>query len=133
MVTWYEVLEEWGYPKPEEVAPKLEELGLDPDYYANNKVELFKALAQYYQEQTGMAITPRFECPDWLRWLCDFLSWLWGQIKDWVIDIGLIVAGGLATNFLSGWYKAIGAVPIAIGILRILKRVGIVQIPWLPA
>lgn len=136
MVTWYEVLEEWGYPKPEEVAPKLEELGLCPDYYRTRKTELFNVLAQYFQEQTGLTATPRtleIQCPDWLKWLCDFLGWLWNQIAPWALDVGLIIVGGLATTFLSGWFRVIGIVPAAIGVLRILKRTGIIDIPWLPA
>ena len=133
MVSWLEVLRGWGYPKAEEVAPKLEELGLDPEYFKNRKHELFSVLVRYYQKQTGMSLSPKFKCPDWLRWLCDFLAWLWQQIAPWVMDVVLIIVGGLATSFLSGWYRLIGGIPTLIGILRILKRAGVIEIPWLPA
>jgi len=110
---WYSKLEEWGYPRVYELAPILTDLGLDPEKYVH-PLELARDLK---------AIVIPLEWWDPIKW---FFEWLWGMISPWAVDIGLILLGGLISWVTTGWYRAIGIIPIGIALYRILKRTGVI-------
>jgi len=110
---WVEKLEEWNYPKPYELAPILEELGLNPEDF-QNPLQLGLKLRQI---PIPMA---------WWDPIIWFFQWLWEIIKPYAVDIGLITLGGFMTMILSGWYKVAGLIPLGYGLYDILKRVGVI-------
>lgn len=114
---WIDVLTVWGYPKASELAPALEELGLDPNKY-------------HYPWELGRdlkSIVKTRGIPDWiLEKLGEFFKWLGSiiyeyLIKPYAIPLGLIVVGGIVTWVASGWYRALGAIPIGVGVYMLVK------------
>jgi len=117
---WYEKLSSWGYPRAGELAPILESLGFNPEAYTS-PYQLGRDLGSMVE--SGQLVVP-LSWWDPIKW---FFGWLWETIKPWAVDIGLILLGGVITTITSGWYKAIGAVPIIIAVYRIMKRTGVIE------
>jgi len=113
MITWYEKLVAWNYPRASELAPALEELGLDPEAYANP--------FQLAEDLRKIAIPRGWE------WITDpikeFFQWLWEIIKPYVGGIALIGGGVLLTWLLPDKYKLVGIIPIGIGAYYIYKKI----------
>jgi len=121
---WITKLEEWGYPHDKAaLASALDALNLRPERF-ETPLQLASVIAQYRQREPSIA---SFE---WWNPIQQFLQWVWEQIQPWVVDIGLIALGGFITWWAGGWYKAIGAVPMVLGIYRILVRTGVIQPLW---
>lgn len=121
---WITKLEEWGYPHDKAaLASALENLNLRPEQF-KTPLQLASVIAQQRQREPSIA---SFE---WWDPLQQFLQWVWEQIKPWITDIGLIALGGFITWWASGWYRAIGAVPMVLGLYRILVRTGVIQPLW---
>jgi len=132
MVTWQEVLEEWGYPGDIwEVASMLEEMGLDPEYYRNRKLELATYLTKYVREKYNLKVGKLGAYEDCKQWcvvpiLCDFICWLWSMIAPYSVDLAGMVIGGIASWLLPGYYKAIGVAIVVFFIYDLLKKLGLI-------
>lgn len=127
-MNWIDVLTAWGYPGDVySVASYLEQLGLDPEYYKNRKLELLNALKQHVQQTYGVMATGG--CEEWctIPVICNFICWLWEQIAQYLPDIGAILVGGLVMALAPGYYKAIGAAPLIWGMIDILKKLGVIE------
>lgn len=121
-MNWYEKLSIWQYPKAEELAPVLEELGFNPEAYTS-PYQLGRDLRRFSEQQARI----RLEIPSEIT---DFLKWLVEQIKKFIQEniapISLMVGGGIATMFLPKWYKVIGIVPIVGGVYLMLRHYGVI-------
>ena len=129
-MNWVDVLTAWGYPGDiYSVASYLEDLGLDPEYYKNRKLELFNILKQHVQETYGIMATPYEECQKWctIPIICNFICWLWEQIAQYLPDIGAILVGGLVMALAPGYYRLIGAAPLIWGVYDILVKMGVIK------
>jgi len=124
------VLTAWGYPGDiYATASYLEQLGLNPDYYANRKAELLNVLMQHVQETYGVMAAPGQECKQWctIPVICDFICWLYEKIAPYFVDIAAILIGGLVMAVAPGYYKFIGAAPLVWGIVDIMKKLGVIH------
>jgi hypothetical protein len=130
MISWLTKLEAWNYPKASELAPKLEEIGLDPNRYTY-PWELGKDLHSLIDQRTKtIYVRGEWRPLAWYDPILDFFKWLWEQIynlfKPYIIPIVLVAIGGLITYIAHGYYKALGAVPIGVAIYLLLKNFGVI-------
>lgn len=118
--TWYCRLSSWGYPSEYiwGLSNALDTLQINPDYF-KTPIQLGKYLRKY--ERTEITTMDIWDD------ITKFFKWLGEQIWNWIspyaADIVLITIGGVASWFLSGWYKAIGVIPVAYGIYDVYQTV----------
>jgi len=125
---WVDVLTVWKYPNPIELSSVLEELGLDPAKYSY-PWELAKDLRSLIKGKMIM-VRGEWKPLEWYDPILDFFNWLWQQLASFFAPyaktIVLVGIGGLITWVASGWYRALGAIPIILGIYTLLKDFGYV-------
>jgi len=129
MVTWNEKLLFFGVPSDlaQRLSPILEELDLCPDYY-RNPFQLGRDLRKLIDQRTkSIYVRGEWQPLAWYDPIADFFRWLWEQIKPWMVDVGLIGLGALITWLAGSWYKAIGVIPMGIGIYDILVKTGVIS------
>ena len=122
IITWEDKLISWGYPKPQKLAPVLLDMGLCPDYF-NTPQDLGKHLHSTYPSTRMIPL-------EWYDPILDFFKWLWEQILlllgPVVKYVGLIAIGAGITWLASGWYKSLGAIPIAVSVYLMLQDFGVI-------
>jgi len=121
MITWLEKLEAWNYPRAEELAPVLEQLGIEQRLFTS-PVQLATCLSKLQRPEW----IPLWTWEDIWKVIKNFLDWVWSFIAPWAVDVGLIALGAVITWLAGGWYKAIGVIPMGVGIYRILDRTGVI-------
>jgi hypothetical protein len=122
---WYTLLSIWKYPKAGELAPVLEDIGIEPKY--SYPWELAKDLASLIDRQRGMIyVKGEWRPLAWYDPIIDFFKWVGEQIynflKPYIGSVVLIVIGGLITWLASGYYKAVGAIPIIAGVYLLIMK-----------
>jgi len=130
MITWYEKLVAWNYPEPAELAPVLEEIGLDPAKYTY-PWELGRDLRSLIDMKRKMIyVRGEYRPLEWYDPIVNFFKWLWEQIVNlfgpYIKYLALIAVGGVITWLASGWYKALGAIPIGVAIYLMLRDFGVI-------
>lgn len=134
MITWYDLLTVWGYPDPASLSNALDYMGLDPSKY-RSPFELARDLRQIVDERNQVVYVRGEAVPfdligDIINAIVNFFKWIWEQfwniLSPYAIDIALIVLGSLITWFASGWYKALGAIPIIAATYDLLRKAGLV-------
>jgi len=126
---WYTLLSIWKYPKARELAPVLEEIGLEPKY--SYPWELAKDLSSLIDRQRGMIyVKGEWRPLAWYDPIIDFFKWVWNQIyeflRPYIASLVLIVIGGIVTWAARGYYKALGAIPIIAGVYLLLKELRVI-------
>lgn len=135
MVTWNDVLKVWKYPEPERLSYALEYLGLNPENYSS-PFDLARDLRSIIDERNQIVYVKGEPVPfdlveDIINAIVGFFKWLWEQfmnlLSPYMPYVGLILLGSAITWFASGWYKALGAIPIIAAVYGILKKAGLVK------
>jgi len=126
---WYTLLSIWKYPKAGELAPILEELGLEPKY--SYPWELAEDLASLIDRQRGMIyVRGEWKPLGLFDPIIDFFKWVWNSIyeflKPYMTSLVLIAIGGIVTWLARGYYKALGAIPIIAGVYLLLKELRVI-------
>lgn len=127
---WIDVLTVWNYPNPTELAPILEELGLDPTKY-RYPWELARDLRELIDSKRKMIyVRGEWRPLAWYDPIIDFFKWLWEQLQKllspYIKYIVLILMGGAITWIASGWYKVLGIIPIAVAVYLLLREFGVI-------
>jgi len=127
---WLDVLTLWKYPKPTELAAVLEDLGLDPSKYTY-PWELARDLRMLIDAKRKMIyVRGEWRPLAWYDPIIEFFKWLWDRLKEvlypYMKYVILILLGAGITYIASGWYKALGVIPIAIAVYFLLKEFGLI-------
>jgi len=131
---WLTKLRAWNYPYAEYLAPRLEELGLNPNAYGS-PFDLARDLRKFLVPERGLAFVAgawQYKPLAWWDPIVNFFKWLgeqiWKLLQPIATPLVLIIVGGIIMWVAPGVWKAIGAVPIIIAIWKVLEWAKIIGI-----